>query len=177
MSKLGNYIVKIRNRFEKQDAPIPRQTVNYAQAKNIGILFLVEKESEQDAINQLVSQLQKEGKQLKMLTFVDKITNNPYYFKYDAFTSKDISPLGKINAPDVAHFVNTRFDYLCCILAKPFPLFESIMQKSQAKCRVGAYFPNQEKNYELMISLNEENIHIETLIKEMMLFVRKLKAA
>jgi len=175
MNKLAQLAIKIRNRFQKPEMHIPRQTVSYEKAKNIGILFLAEEKEAQKAINKFVVDLQKEGKNLQMLTFIEKITNNPYYFSYHTITNNDVSNLGKINSLDVEHFINIRFDYLYCIVAEPFPLYDGIMQKSQAKCRIGRYFDGQEENYELMISLDKE-AGIEQFIEEMMVFMRGLKA-
>ncbi len=176
MNKLKDFIVFLRNKFlKKQIEEYPRQTVNYREAASVGILFLANTPEEQKSINRFVSELQKDGKNIKALTFLDKIGNNPYYFGYEAFNQKNISHTGKIYSPEVDKFISTRFDYLFCVISKPFPIFEQVMRKSQAKCRIGKYFPKQDKCYELMISLNPQ-ANQDLLISEMLAFMRRINA-
>lgn len=176
MNRLQDFIVFLRDKFfKKKITAYPRQTVNYQEALNIGILFLAESPEEQQGINRLVSELQKDGKNIKALTFLDKISNNPYYFSHETFTHKNISHTGKIYSAEVEQFINTRFDYLFCVISKPFPIFEYVMRRSQAKCRVGRFFPKQDTCYELMIALPTQ-ANQALLISEMLAFMRKINA-
>ncbi len=176
MIRLRDFIINLRNKFfKKKIEACPRRTVNYSEAQHIGILFLANSPKEQTGINRFVSDLQKDGKRIKALTFLEKIGNNPYFFSYETFSHKNISHTGKIHSAEVDKFINTRFDYLFCVISKPFPIFEYVMRKSQAKCRVGRYFIRQDSCYELMISLNPHATQ-DILISEMLAFMRRINA-
>lgn len=174
MSRIGEFIARLRHQFLADRVPYtPRKVVNYAEARHIGVLFMARQEEDFPVINRFVSQLQKDNKQLTLLTYLDKISSNPYHFRYDVFTRQHISTLGKIKSAEVNQFVYGRFDFLFCLNTEPFALFEWIMNHSQAKCRVGPYFPGQEQGYEIMIQL-PEGASLGLLSEQMFVYTKAL---
>jgi len=173
-SKISDYVFNLRNRFsQKAGSNTTRATSNYQDAKNIGILFKIEDDEKHDALNEFVKTLQNEGKNLTLLTYFERLENNPYNFRYEFFSKKDITTLGKIKSRPVQNFIETPFDYLYCVTVNHFLPFDSILLKSQAKCRIGRYFPEQESCFELMLDLKETN-GVDELIKQMLHYTKKL---
>ena len=173
-SKISDYVFNLRNRFsskEKNDAE--RATSNYQEAKSIGILFKIEDDDKHDALNNFVKKLQGEGKELMLLTYFERLDNNPYNFKYDFFSKKHMTALGKIKSREVQKFIETPFDYLYCITVSHFLPFDTILMKSNAKCRIGRYFPEQEACYELMLDLKDGE-GVDHLIEQMLHYTKKL---
>ncbi|MCS6820397.1 MAG: hypothetical protein NZ551_00850 [Microscillaceae bacterium] len=175
MSKLGNYLLKIRNKyFHKNKNTTNRQIISYSKANNIGILFHLKPEENHHALNQFVHDLEKEGKNITALTFFDNLGSNPYNFQFDFFQEKDISYFGSIQSEQVNKFIAQPFDYLFCITLEDFSPFDSILLNSQAKYRVGLYQPNKENYYDMMIKLRENDRNISTFIKEMWKYTKLL---
>ncbi|OJJ15753.1 hypothetical protein BKI52_36130 [marine bacterium AO1-C] len=173
-SKISDYVFNLRNRFsQKAGSSATRATSNYQDAKNIGILFKIEDDEKHDALNAFVKTLQSEGKNLTLLTYFERLENNPYNFRYEFFSKKDITTLGKIKSRPVQNFIETPFDYLYCVTVNHFLPFDSILLKSQAKCRIGRYFPEQESCFELMLDLKETN-GVDELIQQMLHYTKKL---
>lgn len=174
MSKISNYILKIRNKLSKKENEfIPRLSVNYRDAKHIGILFNLQSEDRFSVLHNFIQTLQKDKKYLNILTYSEKFAENIYPFECDIITGKDVSALGQIKSAPMEKFIHCRFDYLYCVSTKPFPLFDAILKKSQAKCRVGKYFQRTENHLDLMIALSE-NQNEEALIKEMLSYTKIL---
>lgn len=173
-SKISDYVFNLRNRFsQKEKDEAERATSNYQEAKNIGILFKIEDDDKHDSLNNFVKKLQNEGKSLTLLTYFERLDNSPYNFKYDFFSKKDITTLGKIKSRAVQNFIEMPFDYLYCITVNHFLPFDGILMKSQAKCRIGRYFPEQEAFYELMLDLKEGE-GVDQLIEQMLHYTQKL---
>lgn len=174
MSKLGDYILKIRNRFAKQNEHTSRLAMNYAETKEIGLLFNVQNESSHEALNDLVNTLKKDGKHITALAYFEREHSNPYDFAFDFFRKKDISTLGVIKSEEVERFIQKPFDYLYCIHLQTFPPFDYILMHSQAKCRIGKHFEGKESEFELMISLDESETE-SALIQRMLAYTKKLE--
>jgi hypothetical protein len=84
-----------------------------------------------------------------------------------------MTALGKIKSREVQKFIETPFDYLYCITVSHFLPFDTILMKSNAKCRIGRYFPEQEACYELMLDLKEGE-GVDHLIEQMLHYTKKL---
>ena len=65
----------------------------------------------------------------------------------------------------VNEFVERRFDYLYCISLHPFPVFDFIMERSQAKCRIGKYDINHINSYDLMVEPSSDNDSVELILQ------------
>jgi hypothetical protein len=150
---------------------LPRHTINYKEAKRIGILFETTKKQPSEWMNGLRERLQKEGKEVELLGFFSK---PPQQETEEAFfTSKDISISGKIASDKVDAFVKKEFDYLYCISEEDSAVFDSILAESRAKCRVGRYNSKKNMLYELMIHLRPED-NYNTLVDEMLKFTKAI---
>jgi len=140
-----------QNRKWSRQPPEGRHPMPYGAARDIGVLFNDSLVDQAPAINRFVEQLQHEGKRVRALTYFERPRSNPYTFKFDYFTKKELTPLGSIRNEKVDQFTNFSFDYLFCINQEPFLPFETILLKSRAKFRVGTYVPGEEKFFEVMV--------------------------
>lgn len=150
---------------------VPRHTINYKEAKKIGILFQTTKKHSSDWINKIKEGLRKEGKEVESLGFFQKVPEE--ITEEDFFTSKDISLLGKIASDKVEAFIKKDFDYLYCISEEDTAVFDSILAESRAKCRVGRYSSKKDILYEMMIHLRPED-NYTTLIAEMLRYTKAI---
>ncbi|MGD1840259.1 MAG: hypothetical protein ACFB0B_05090 [Thermonemataceae bacterium] len=137
---------------EEETVDIERQTVNYKDAHNIGILFSSSHEENHKAINYFVKLLQKDGKKIHVLAYFEEKHTNPFDFRFDFFTKQDIDSHGRVQCLQANEFMEKRFDYLYCINPQHLGYFEYILHRSQAKCRVGKYHPESVGSFELMIN-------------------------
>lgn len=165
---LKNFFLKFRNKLlTKGAATVQRKTLDYAKAQSVGILFGLPENGTHQAINAFVSKLAAEGKQVEALSFFERQHHNPYQFKFDFFTHKDIDFTGQIKSEVVQKFIAQKFDYLFCIAPQPLPELDYILLQSKALCRVGVYDESRLACFELMISTrptDELNTTINTML-------------
>ncbi|HYG37788.1 MAG TPA: hypothetical protein VD908_04180 [Cytophagales bacterium] len=177
MNKLKKYFLEANNKkYSKSKNQPVRFNINYNQAQTIGILFSSENIENIDALTNFVKMLQQDGKQVKALTFhhtENKKSLHTYNFNHHVITDKDISNFGEIKSFLADDFINAEFDYLLCIDNNPSIVFENILQKSKAKCRIGKFIEGQ-GYYELMIKINE-NEGTDALMKQMYHYVKTIK--
>lgn len=150
---------------------VPRHTINYKEAKRIGILFQTTKQQSTEWFQNLKDRFKKDGKEVELLGFVPKAPQND--LEEDFFTSKDISISGKIASDKVREFVNKEFDYLYCISEENSAVFDSILAESRAKCRVGRYSQRKDMLYEMMIHIKPEDSY-HTLVDEMLKYTKAI---
>jgi len=174
MSKIGDYILKLRNRFQKNTLEVSRQAMNYADVREVGILFNMREDANHQVLNDFVTSLRKDNKNVTALAYFERDSSNPYNFAFDFFRKKDISAFGSIKSPAVERFKNKTFDYLFCINIINFPPFDYILLHSQAKCRIGLFHEGQEADFELMIAMSANDSEA-FLMQQMMHYVQNLK--
>ncbi len=174
MSKIGDYILKLRNRFQKKVTDVSRQAMNYEAVREIGILFNMRENANHQVLNDFMASLQKDNKHVTALAYFERESSNPYNFAFDFFRKKDITTLGNIKSTAVEKFKNKTFDYLFCINIVNFPPFDHILLHSQAKCRIGMYHEGQEAEFELMVSIRDTDSEV-VLMQQMMHYVKHLR--
>lgn len=151
-----------------------RETLNYSDAKNIGVLFFTRNEDMHVSINQLFNKINKDNKNFRALTFHDDVRRNLYHFDYTFFKIDEVSLFGKIKSEHVEHFINIEFDYLFCItLEEDIDTFDQILVRSKAKCRVGNFREDKSHLYECMIRLKSGE-EIDKLIHQMLKYTQAI---
>jgi hypothetical protein len=153
--------------------PVVRSTLNYDDAKEVGVLFSHTNDDNPKAINYFVKLLQKDGKHVKALAYFEERHSNPYDFRFDFFTAKEIDSKGKVQSLQVDDFIKKEFDYLYCVNTAEFAAFDYIMQNSRAKCRVGKFYPAHQNGFELMVDIGENNNAVD-LILQMLHYTKTL---
>lgn len=151
----------------------PRNTVNYHQINQIGILFHLQPEVNAEPLAQFIKKLEYDHKKLKILTFFEHVHSHPYNFYIDYFLKSDISWLGHINTPKVKQFTDTPFDFLFCIESEPQPVFDIILSQTRANCRVGLFDEKRTNLFELMVQ-NPDPANLEHTLQQMLNYTKLL---
>lgn len=149
---IGNYLLRrdaagvIRN----------RSMVNLAAAKSIGILYSLLTPPDYAEIEILVSNLQKEHKEVKALGFVrHKEMVNRFLPKlsYDFFSQQEVNWYFKPMNDKVTNFISTEFDLLLDLTMEDFLPLKFVAGLSRARCKVGRFSEDNNRYYDLMIKV------------------------
>ena len=164
-----------RNSEEARKAPSewPRNTVNYHQVNQIGILFHLSPEDDSEPLANFIRKLEQDHKKLKILTYFEHAHSHPYKFYIDYFLKSDISWMGDIHSPKMNAFLDTQFDYLFCIESEHQPIFDIILSKTKANCRVGLFSEKRTNLFELMVE-NPDWHNVEHTLKQMLKYTKLL---
>ncbi|MDX1904726.1 MAG: hypothetical protein SFU27_11260 [Thermonemataceae bacterium] len=174
MEALKNFISAITKSKPIVTAqPVIRNTLNYDEAKEIGVLFSHSNEDNPKALNYFVKLLKKDGKNIKILAYFEEKHSNPYDFRFDFFTAKEVDNRNQVKSLQVEEFIQKEFDYVYCINVTEFAVFDYIMQKSRAKCRIGKFYPKHTDGFEIMIDMGE-NTNAVDLILQMLHYTKSL---
>lgn len=151
----------------------PRNTINYHEVNQIGILFHLNPEVNPEPLARFIKKLEYDHKKLKILTYFDHVHSHPYTFYIDYFLKEDINWLGKIHSPKVEQFIDTQFDFLFCIESEPQPVFDLILAETKANCRVGLYLENRTNLFEMMVE-NPDPTNLEHTLEQMLKYTKLL---
>lgn len=151
----------------------PRNTVNYHQINQIGILFHLSPDVNSEPLAQFIKKLEYDHKKLKILTYFDHVHSHPYNFYIDYFLKEDINFMGQINAPKMRQFTDTQFDFLFCIESEHQPVFDIILSQTKANCRVGMFNEKRTNLFELMVQ-NPEPENLEHTLTQMLKYTKLL---
>lgn len=172
MSVLHNKLLPFKTRSLVKKAPASRRSMNYKEARHIGILFSMQSEEEFETIRAFEKKLQKDGKKVNVLCYLpDKVEN--FNFQYDIFNQKDFSTWGSIQAANVQAFISQPFDILICLERNPNLYIEHLMAASQANFRIGPYHNEREALFELMIR-QPEGAELSELLKQIYHYTNEL---
>jgi hypothetical protein len=172
MQKLKDLFFSYRNQQAGKNNSAVRRTVEYSQAKSVGVLFS-DDEYLYPAVSLLMKRLLDDGKRVKALMYFKTYTSTPFDFTYDYFTNEHLTATGLIKHDRVDRFIETEFDYLFCVNRQPFAPFDSIMLRSVARCRVGMYQEDKTAGYELML-VYRENESAEVWVNQLFHYLHAL---
>lgn len=148
-----------------------KETVGYADAKYVGVLYTAEDLKKHDAVKTLIRNIKKDGKKVEVLSYLPEGVQN-FEFRFNFFTDKDISWLGKFRNPDIMAFANQQFDYLLYADFESLLHMRYILALSQAKCRVGHFEEDNRPVCDLMVA--PELTTYNSLIDEMYKYTKIL---
>jgi hypothetical protein len=171
--KIQSFFLNLKNKKAAAEKTTPRKNVPYSQARQVGVLFMNEREEDYAAINKFVQKLTREGKKITALTYFDHIQSNGYDFYFDSFTKEQISATGVITSDKVERFIESDFDYVFCINKYSFLPFDYILLRSKAKCRIGMYVEEKPECFELMIKPKPEDT-LESLLDQLLKYLQAL---
>lgn len=173
LMKLSEFFLQRKNdQWLRREPPRESVMMPLPEARDIGILFL-EEEGEQQALNQFVDTLVKDHKRVRALTYFERVHSNPYQFKFDYFTQKDISMLGEVRSEKFSQFIDFRFDYLFCVSRQVFLPFEYILMRCNAKFRVGFHQEGKEHLFDLMIQ-PQPDASLQMLLAQLYEYTQKI---
>lgn len=164
-------LLKFRTRSYLKRNKSLRSSLPYRQAATIGILFTVEDKFKHESVKEFIKKLEQDGKTVTVITFLPS-DKQSYEFKFDFFTTKDISFWGSNTSPQAIKFADMPFDYVFYLDTEPNPLILNLLARSKAKCRVGKHFENGEPFFELMIGTSKKP---EGLMEEMLNYTSLLR--
>jgi hypothetical protein len=144
-----NFLRLRTNSLLKRNKSI-RASIPYAQSKSIGVIFTVEDRKKHEEIKEFVKHLEQDGKMVRVLEFLPKEKEN-YDFLYSFFTLKHLNFWGNITSSEAIQFADQPFDYLFHLDTASTPLFEHLLARTKAHCRIGKFRENEDAFYELMI--------------------------
>jgi len=153
LNKLQTMAMEKRIVQAKKQNNAKRFTKNYQDAYEIGLLFYIKNETQYDAMNDFYRSLRAEGKKVEALTFFTLKNDSPYNFPYHFITEEDIGWDGKIKSEKAHSFIEKPFDYLYTVSLDTMLLFDYILAKSKARCRIGSYYDEARTDFfELMVT-------------------------
>ena len=174
LKKLKNHFLALRAQKALRNNATTRAIPPYGRSKNIGLLFNSNyEELEARSINYLYRRLREGNKNVKALTYFPRERSNPFDFKFDFFTDKDLTLVGRIKSDAVNMFVNTEFDFLYCIDQRAFVPFEVILAQSKAKFRVGIYQEQKPDFLELMVKPLQDQ-DLTAIIDQMLAYTKRI---
>ena len=153
--------------------PASRNTINYHQVNQIGILFHLDAETDPEPLARFIKKLEQDHKKLKILTYFEYAHSHPYKFYIDCFLKSDINWKGEINSAKMTVFLDTQFDFLFCIESEKQPVFDIILSQTKANCRVGVYDKERTNLFELMVE-NPNWKDIDYTLKQMLKYTKLL---
>lgn len=166
--------MQFRSRYlDGKPQVVVRKTLNYTQTQEIGFLIYTTQRNSSTMINRFMKTLLEDGKNVNALVYMEEQTENPYGFKYDICTEKEVNWLGTIKQPKVHEFIGKKFDYLYCIGIQPAEVIDFIVKNSQASCRIGCFNGNNAELFELMIQL-QPNEGVEVLVEQMIHYTKNV---
>jgi len=163
--------LKMRTEAALKKNKTARSSKPYKQASMVGVVFSVEDKQKHLDIKEFIQQLERDGKKVDVLEYLPAKKEN-FEFKFDFFTSKDLSFWGNLDAPVTNKFIEKAFDYLFYIDNESNPLILNLLARSKAYCRIGRYKESEREYYELMI---EQNGTSKGLIETMYTYTRQLR--
>ncbi|MCD4773147.1 MAG: hypothetical protein K8R41_07195 [Bacteroidales bacterium] len=117
-----------------------RKLVNLHDAKEIGVLFIVNDKAEYNKVSKFINLLQNENKNVKALAFVKSKNLKEQIMpklSYDLFTSKNLNWFKKPLGVFVKDFIEKKFDILINLdYTDCFPI-QYLLALSHAKLKVG----------------------------------------
>lgn len=149
-----------------------RRSMNYREAKKVGLLFSMSNFYDFEAIRSFETRLKKEGKEVSVMSFLPTDAEN-FDFHFDFFTGKDFSLWGNVQAANVEKFITQPFDLLICLDLAPNVYIEYLLAASAARFRIGPHLSEREGLFELMINTGKEN-DLSELIKQIYYYTNEL---
>jgi len=155
-------------RRQMAESKIVRNSVAFAEAAYIGILFNATELKDRQATLSYSEKLKQQGKKVKLLAYLNEKENQPN-FTFDHFCNQDMNWFGKINAAVVDEFVPAKFDFLFC-LNEDQPLVD-IAARSAASLRVG---PATEETFPFDLMIEKGKLNQEKFIEQIEFFIKKI---
>ncbi|MDP4280631.1 MAG: hypothetical protein Q8867_00635 [Bacteroidota bacterium] len=147
-SRLRKSLVKVNRK---------RAMINLADARRIGIIYVLNDTLDYDTVSGFVTELQRQHKEVKALGFVrnkDLIGRFLPKLSYDFFSRKDVTWFNVPVQKRVKDFTETEFDLLIDLSLKEMIPVQYVAGHSRAQCRVGRFTEENTCCYDFMINLN-----------------------
>lgn len=170
---LKKMTLMLKSRIALKYNKVRRTTPDFESARSIGIL-IKDIHKHTTLIKKIIKELEAEGKKVHILSYEKNKKDIAQGIKYDIITKKDVSLMGNFKSFAIKKFIKTDFDYLFSLNTSSFLLFENILARCSAKCRVGIFNENKKEYFEMMIHPGKEN-SLGSLAEQMIFYTRLIK--
>lgn len=163
MSLINNIKLKIGNYFCREialNSKIKRKSVNYEQAKKIGILYTATNQENFEVVKNYTRKIRESKKTVRALGFVNHKElhrDQSPTVDLDFFTLKDVNWYYKPGGHIVENFTNENYDILICLDTESSLSVQYILANSKANFRVGKYEERNKIFFDFMIDLQNKN--------------------
>jgi hypothetical protein len=168
IQQIRTFLAKTSYRKDASGIVHPRKMINLADARTIGILYVVNDVPDYDTVSAFVTRLQQDRKEVKALGYVrNKILISRFLPKlsYDFFSRKDVTWFHKPIHAKVKDFIDKEFDILIDLNLQDFFPLKYISGLSKARCRVGMFSDENLDFYDLMLE-SRSGIPLEEYIEQ-----------
>lgn len=148
-----------------------RHSINYRDAREIGILFTTDDIQKHNAIKTFIENLENDHKNVQTLTFLPKGKDN-IEFKFDFFTKKEFGYWGTLENQKAKDFISKPFDFLFFLDDNLNPFNSYVLANSNSKCRVGRLGNGFDEYFELMIKPKSRKF--SDLIDDLLVYIKKI---
>lgn len=158
----------------KRSASEQKRNVSYVQSNKVAIVFTVEDIFKHEAIKYFLKILEKDNKQITVLSFLPESGEN-YEFKFDYIDWGVLSNFGQINSPPVSKFVESKFDLIFHLdTGNNNPIIENILSQCSQSFIVGLHKNGKENLYDLMIK-PAAGKEMQQIVDEVYFYTKELK--
>ena len=169
-SLLSNNLKKIRRK---------KQVYNMDTAKSIGFVYVYKNDKEFQIVENLISDLKKELKNVKALVYLPYTklaTYLPQKISINYISSADLNLIYYPKTKYANDFIHTKFDILIDLnLSDLFPL-EYITTITNASFKVGLFDEKKQKVYDMMLKISKEE-RLDLIIEELINYLKMLNPA
>ncbi|MFY0592649.1 DUF6913 domain-containing protein [Roseivirga sp.] len=153
MSILSKKLLTLFNKSDKRGKKNVLPVISFETAKSVGVLYTWKDNQKELEVEKFIDLLKNEGKS------VDTLCYNPGKETINTINPvvsvTDLSALGKLNADSSNAFSNKPFDFLFHLDFELDEIVQSILNQTNARCRVGYHSPDNSSYYELMIGIDK----------------------
>lgn len=138
---------------------VDRESIHFSDVKTIGIIFNGTEIDAYEPVRDFKRQMESKSKRVKVLGYIDA-NNANRMMQYDMFSRQDLSWNLRPKSAFAQNFVESKFDLLINAYVEVLPPLEYISMYSEARFRVGLYFPDNTGLSDMMLSINgTPNMH------------------
>lgn len=154
------------------------RSCNLSAAGKIGILYEASEQRQFDIVRRLMLNLQAKIPYVRSLGYVDSKELSDFHIQpleYSFFCRRDLNWYGLPSDMAVSEFVNGGFDILICLNTEEKIPLTYVMAASDAGFKVGLYSEKNARSLDVMLSLDEENLDMEELSKQIVYYLENIR--
>ncbi|MCB9251571.1 MAG: hypothetical protein H6605_03840 [Flavobacteriales bacterium] len=155
----------------------PRKTTSFNLVRSVGILYDATEDTSVEAVNQVSEKLNRSGKEVFSLGFVDKKKipeNRIPDAKNDFYCQKDLHWYKLPYKDRILRFSNEPFDYLLNVYTADQLPMVGVSALSRANCRLGTFHRKFTACFDFMLH-GLENKSTADLLEAYLLYMNKIK--
>ena len=173
MKKLREFFRNIDLKRETTRVKRNKAVCSLSSARSVGVLYIVGEEHDQIILSNFVSELQKGGREVKALGYVN-YKDIPHYcypkLSYDYITRKNLNWFHKPSGEKFRDFISRDFDLLLTLDKSGHPVMRYAAALSKARFKAGVYSREDESIHDLMLVADSIN-SMPQLMDEMMRYI------